>query len=415
MKSSSAAETHKRGWNWRTLLHPSILLSALLVDAITCGAFVVFCDFGKLTKPVESWLRLPPAMSAPEQKAHHTTGVSRKISGLGRLEPQGEMIKIAPPAIFKEDRVDKLLVCQGDFVSKGQIIAILNSRQRLESALREAKEKVKLNELKLVRVQAGAKAGEIRAQQEAIRELNEELSGRKRAQNAVIRKLKAEVAFAESELERYARLHREGAISRSVLDNKEMSAHAARASCDQAQAELTMLDETIKERIAQAEANLERIQEVRPIDVAVARAELEQSRAEASRIATDLQLCFVRAPHDGQVLRLNAREGEAVTDKGLVDFGQTAHMVAVAEIYQTDIRHIKAGQPAIITADGLSQPVHGKVWTVGLQVLRQDVYGTEPGANHDRRVLEVKVLIDKDDSARVAGLTNLQVEVAIDT
>jgi HlyD family secretion protein len=49
-----------------------------------------------------------------------------------------------------------------------------------------------------------------------------------------------------------------------------------------------------------------------------------------------------------------------------------------------------------------------------LQVNRQNVFSNQPGENLDSRVIEVKIRLNPEDSKRVAGLTNLQVQTAIE-
>ena len=93
--------------------------------------------------------------------------------------------------------------------------------------------------------------------------------------------------------------------------------------------------------------------------------------------------------------------------------GQTAQMVAVAEVYQTDIGKVRLGQPAAITSQAISGQLRGTVSQIGLQVDRQNVFSNQPGENLDRRIVEVKIRLHPEDSQRIAGLTNLQVETAI--
>jgi HlyD family secretion protein len=88
-------------------------------------------------------------------------------------------------------------------------------------------------------------------------------------------------------------------------------------------------------------------------------------------------------------------------------------MVAVAEVYQTDIDKVKLGQQAVITSQAFSGKLKGTVSQIGLQVNRQNVFSSQPGENLDRRVIEVKILLNYQDSKRVASLTNLQVQVEI--
>jgi HlyD family secretion protein len=46
-------------------------------------------------------------------------------------------------------------------------------------------------------------------------------------------------------------------------------------------------------------------------------------------------------------------------------------------------------------------------------VQRQNIVNTDPSANINNRIVEVKVRLDEASSQKVAGLTNLQVKVAI--
>jgi len=50
---------------------------------------------------------------------------------------------------------------------------------------------------------------------------------------------------------------------------------------------------------------------------------------------------------------------------------------------------------------------------IGLKVSKQNVFSNQPGENLDSRVVEVKIHLNPEGSKQVAGLTNLQVMVAI--
>jgi hypothetical protein len=54
----------------------------------------------------------------------------------------------------------------------------------------------------------------------------------------------------------------------------------------------------------------------------------------------------------------------------------------------------------------------GIVAQIGQKIDKNDVLNTDPAADTDARVVEVKIRLD--DSKRVEGLTNLQVKVEID-
>lgn len=140
------------------------------------------------------------------------------------------------------------------------------------------------------------------------------------------------------------------------------------------------------------------------LKVRVAEAELARARAE-------FDLAHVRSPLDGQVLKVHAREGERVGPEGIVELGKTDHMFAIAEVYEEDVHRVRVGQRAVVTSPALDRPLEGKVDWINLRVAKQDAIGNDPAARKDARVVEVKIRLA--DSVPAAGLTNLQVEVAI--
>jgi len=141
--------------------------------------------------------------------------------------------------------------------------------------------------------------------------------------------------------------------------------------------------------------------------------QLNVKAAEAAVTAADamVALSTVLAPQKGQVLFVHARPGERIGVEGVVELGRTDRMYAVAEVYETDIINVKAGQGARVLSPALPGPVSGTVESIGLKVGRMDVLGLDPVAQADARVIEVKILLD--DPGVVSHLTNLQVEVEI--
>jgi multidrug efflux pump subunit AcrA (membrane-fusion protein) len=133
------------------------------------------------------------------------------------------------------------------------------------------------------------------------------------------------------------------------------------------------------------------------------------ARAHLAHAEADLELSRVRAPIDGQVLKIHAREGERVGPDGILEIGDTAAMYAVAEVYEMDVGRVRVGQRAEIRSPALGRRLAGSVERVGLRIGKQDVLGTDPVADADARVVEVEVRLD--DPAPAARLTNLRVEV----
>ena len=104
-----------------------------------------------------------------------------------------------------------------------------------------------------------------------------------------------------------------------------------------------------------------------------------------------------------------------ISDKGIVELGRTEQMYVSAEVYETDIYRVKLGQKATITSQGFPGQLQGTVEEIGLAIGKKDILGTDPVADVDARVVEVKVRLAPDSSQKVANLTNLQVKVIINT
>ncbi|BAY79336.1 heterocyst specific ABC-transporter, membrane fusion protein DevB (plasmid) [Nostoc linckia NIES-25] len=335
-----------------------------------------------------------------------------EITALGRIEPATEVIKVSVPATLSNDRVAELLVQRGGSVKAGQAIAIMDSRDRLQNALLEAQAQVKVSQAELAKVQAGAKSGEIAAQKAEIDRLEEELKGEISTRDATISRWQAEVKTANSEYNRYSSLYQNGAISAVEVDRKQLTLETAQAQLTEARANQNKSVDTLRQQIEQAKANLNKIAEVRPVDVQAAEAEVNKAIAAVKKAEADLAEVYIRAPIAGRILDIKAKPGEVVGEKGIAELGQTTSMEAIAEIYETDIGKVREGQQATISSESFSQ-LRGTVRLIGLQVIQQEVTSGEPGENLDRKVVEVRIALDPQASKRVANLTNLQVQVAI--
>jgi HlyD family secretion protein len=74
---------------------------------------------------------------------------------------------------------------------------------------------------------------------------------------------------------------------------------------------------------------------------------------------------------------------------------------------------VKPGQPVRITSPALERPLEGRVGQIGAIVLRQNVINTDPSANTDNRVVEVRAPLTAESNRVAARFTNLQVRVVI--
>ncbi len=344
---------------------------------------------------------------------------SNRVVALGKLVPEGDVIKISV-VNAQDSRVNQILVKEGDFVKANQVIAILQGQNKAEQQLRDTQANVTIKRSQLLKIQQGDfKQGEIAAQRAAITELEARLRTETKQRQATIAQAQATIRNTQLQYQRYVTLAQEGAIKRSELDDAQEKFDRAKAVLSQNKAELDNTISTVQAQLAKEKANLKRLQEVRPVDIEIAKAELEQAQIQVEQQKAQLEDSQVRVPVAGQILRLNTRVGEQVnTQEGIAELGQTKQMYAIAEVYETDIVKVRLGQQAIINSEygGFSGEIRGKVDQIGLQIgktrLNQDQ--NNPTNDVNTRVVEVKIRIDPEDSSKVAALTGMQVRVKID-
>ncbi|EAW37474.1 efflux RND transporter periplasmic adaptor subunit [Lyngbya sp. PCC 8106] len=408
------------------------------------------------------------------------------VTALGRLEPDGEVIQLKASTSTQESRIAELRVQEGDEVKAGDIIAILDSRDRLQAQLEQAQKDVEVAKARLEQVKAGAKSGDLAAQKAQISRLQAQLQGDEAAQKATLQRiqaewegersaqeatvsriqaqwegestaqaatisrLRAELNNAEAEYQRYQQLYAEGAISQSSFDSKQLNVETSRQKIAEAVANLDRINRTAKEQIIEAVANLDRINrtakeqiieaevtlsriqstgsqqisqarsqleslaEVRPVDVQVAQTEVNQAIANVKQANANLAQVYVRSPQDGVVMDIHTRAGEVVSNQGIIELGRTQQMYAIAEVYQSDIQKIKLGQTAKITSEALPEILTGTVERIDHKVQQQSVINTDPSENIDARVVEVHVRLDDNSSQTAAKFTNLQVQVEVE-
>ncbi|MCC5603272.1 ABC exporter membrane fusion protein [Nostoc favosum] len=344
----------------------------------------------------------------------HSSQVPITITALGRLEPQGEIIHIsAPSSLDGSNRVAQLMVEEGSQVKAGQVIAVLDSHDRLQATLREAQKQVSIAKARLTQVKAGQSQQTIAAHQAKVVNLEVELGGEKAIQQATIARLEAELQNAQGEYHRYQMLYQNGAISASALDTRSLAVKTAQEHLNEAKANLARTSRTLQTQIREAQATLAQTMEVRPTDVAKAQAEVDGAIATLERIQTDLDLAYIDAPKEGRILKIHTHPGERIGEDGIVDLGQTSQMYVIAEVYETDISKVWLGQRATITSNAVTGELKGNVDCIGLLVRQQDTFDTNPTTDADARIVEVKIRLDTTSSQKVNGLTNQRVRVAL--
>ena len=282
-------------------------------------------------------------------------GSQQAVSALGRLEPDGGIIRVGAPSTpqaISGSILAELRVSEGDYVNKGDLLGITDTMQLMQVALRRTETELELSIL-------SSEAEQSRADEACVL---------------------ANVALREAE--RRASLLARKLASEEETEQAQGFAEAKAASCTAAQATARVAESAIK----------------------VAHTRVDFQKAE-------LQRTFITAPFNGRVLYILAQPGELIGSTGILELGRVDRMYAIAEVYETDIGRVSIGQKAEISSDALTETLTGKVEFIHLKVAKQDEIGTDPAARKDARIIEVEILLDKPELA--AALTNLQVDIVI--
>ncbi len=291
------------------------------------------------------------------------------------------------------------------------------------------------------------------AQQATVNRLEAQLEGQKDTLRATLSRVQAEQRNAHVDAQRYDILYKEGAISQQERDKRNLSAETSNQQVVESQATLKQTIATLRQQIAEGRANqvktlttlqqqlieakvnrdktvatlqrqieeekakLNRLMEVRPADVQMAQAQVSNAIAMVRKAEADLKLSYVKAPINGEILQIHTKSGEAINQMGIAEIGQTDQMFVVAEIPEDSIAKVRLGQYATITSDNgaFTGDLKGNVTEIGRKIGKKDVLNTDPAADVDARVVEVKVALSPEDSQRVAGLTNAKVMIEINS
>ncbi len=233
--------------------------------------------------------------------------IARSVVATGKIEPLSKVeVKSKASGIVKE-----LLVDYGDRVKTGQTLVELD-KEELQARVREA-------EATLTAARAAEEASRAALERDTI-----EAEG-------------PDIPYLRSAVERARRLHGEGIVSVSVLEDADKDYQLALNK--QAAALRT---------IAVARAEVSR-----------ATAQVAQTRAALERARTDLQNSTILSPMDGIVLSRDVEVGDAVSSilvlgSGstlVATLGNTSSVYVLGRVDESDIGRVFLGQQARISVE----------------------------------------------------------------
>jgi HlyD family secretion protein len=289
-------------------------------------------------------------------------------SANGTLKLYGTMdIRDASLAFPEQERVDQVLVEEGDRVERGQVLARLKT-DRLEAQIREVNAQIAAQQEIVKRLKAGSRAQEI----EQAR--------------AEVAAAKADVQNADVNYERIERTAGTGATSDQSLDDAKSRLEVTRARLKVAENALALaLEGPRKEDIVAAEKSLEALE------------------AGLSLLNVRLSDMTLTAPAVGIVQSRILEPGEmAGPTKPVITLALTDPKWARVYVSEPDLGRIAAGMPAKVYSDSFpGEAVEGWIGFISpIAEFTPKVVQTEE--LRTKLVYEVRVFVkDPDDRLRL--------------
>ncbi len=230
-----------------------------------------------------------PALDASKLATVERGDLARSVVATGRIQPLAKVeVKSKASGIVK-----RLLVDYGDRVKAGQVLAELD-REQLEASVREAR--------------ANLLAAEAAYQRNRI-----EAEG-------------PDLPFLKSALERARKLHDDGLIALSVLDDADKAYQLG-----------------LNKKTAAASS------------AAVTKAEIAKARAALERVQSDLRYATITSSMDGLVLSRDVEVGDAVSSilvlgtqaTLIMTLGDVSEVYVLGKVDEADIGRVYLGQPAL--------------------------------------------------------------------
>lgn len=156
-------------------------------------------------------------------------------------------------------------------------------------------------------------------------------------------------------------------------------------SLEQVSAASVSLTEAKRLAFEQSEANLVRL----TAEIANAQAELKVAEAA-------LENTLIHAPISGTVLKILTWPGERIGDEGLLEMADLSQLDVVAEVYESDLLQVQVGQMGCISAVGFKRHYHAEVRELGFLVRKNDLNDTDPLADRDNRIIEVRLTLEPE-------------------
>jgi HlyD family secretion protein len=348
---------------------------------------------------------------------------ARSLSALGEIQPEDGVIAIyGPPG----DRILKFAepLHPGQRVKAHAPLVILESQKarQKELALAETQLSQARQQQQAIRKAADAKLEELETE---TRELDNRKKEDLAVEDARIQVLRAQADEARTQLGRLEGLSTQR-VSPTELEQAGLAVEVARGQLEAAQAARTKILNTYqrqselaqvkkKEILAERDQALQQV----PVDAAEQTQRLAQLRFDQ---------CTLKVPDEvatGTVLRVLGHAGEVTGTQSILELAAGDPIVVVAEVYESDLDKlynglkkpggVSATVQAVALGGSRTKPLTGHVVPdhVARLIVHNQLLSLNPRADQDRRVVQVRVLLDPESAERAREFIGLQVNVLL--
>ncbi|WP_419192707.1 efflux RND transporter periplasmic adaptor subunit [Kolteria novifilia] len=328
------------------------------------------------------------------------------ITCLGRIVPGDGIIDVGaiPPAI-----VDKLVVQEGSIVAQDDVLAFLERHEEALAAVANARAEYE-GAKELLAARIAVAESELASSTVSLERIETVVPLEIRIAREQRDLKQVEHKDADLSFQRAMSLHRSRTMSKEEFEKSELARAVKAQELLISEHSLTLVEKDQEVQRTEAMSVLES----RRAKLAEARASVNLAALEARVKLAEARLerTIVRSPTAGCVLRINCFGGESVDGRPLLQIGEVDRAYVVAEVYETDAKHLNIGQKARIVSDALSEELTGRIERISSLIHKNDVLDIDPTAPTDSRVIEAWIRLE--DPTTALKLIHLQVDVTIE-
>lgn len=301
-------------------------------------------------------------------------------------------------------KIIKMHKQQGEPVKKGDIIAVIDNTTQ-KYIVDQLQAVVNMKKAKLEELQTGTRPQQIEQAKAQVRAAKEQLNGVAIAQEAV-NTAKITYDYVDSQYKKALTLYKEGALSKSDLDNAQFKSDTAAKQLSSAKYQL----EIAKAQLSAAKANHDAAKAQLNLlqsgatkqAINAAQADLDQAVAQLNQARNTLNNCNIVALADGIIISKNYELGDVVNvGSNIADIAVANDLYVLSYIPTEYLAKVYYNQPLTVTTSAGVQT--GKVIYIALkhEYTPKDKQSTDDGK---RIATKIKIAIKDKKGILKSGM-----------